>query len=155
MILLDEHFIVPVYGEPAPQGSKKAFVRGNRAVLVDDSKKTKPWKRAVREACEDAIESWKEQHRYTFVPIDEAIECHMVFFMPRPKSLAKKVKWCFRKPDLDKLLRATFDGVTESQLWKDDARVRKVVAEKNYEDAEHEQGAILTIRTIRNKGTQQ
>lgn len=33
-------------------------------------------------------------------------------------------------PDLDKILRATFDALTQAGLWEDDARVRRCVVEK-------------------------
>ncbi|WP_312778521.1 hypothetical protein [Corynebacterium variabile] len=38
-------FHVP--GVPAPQGSKNAYRRGNKVLLVESSKKVKPWRAAV------------------------------------------------------------------------------------------------------------
>ena len=39
-----------VAGFPAPQGSKNAYRRGNKVVLVESSKKVKPWRAAVAQA---------------------------------------------------------------------------------------------------------
>ncbi|MGP5083022.1 hypothetical protein ACTXJ8_14785 [Corynebacterium variabile] len=41
-------FHVP--GVPAPQGSKNAYRRGNKVVLVESSKMVKPWRAAVAQA---------------------------------------------------------------------------------------------------------
>lgn len=38
-------FHVP--GVPTPQGSKNAYRRGNKVLLVESSKKVKPWRAAV------------------------------------------------------------------------------------------------------------
>lgn len=39
-----------VLGTPAPQGSKRAYVRSGRAVLVESSAKVRPWRDAVKVA---------------------------------------------------------------------------------------------------------
>lgn len=47
--------VVTVFGTPAPQGSHKAFVRGNRAIVTNDSAKTRPWRQAVLHAALAAL----------------------------------------------------------------------------------------------------
>ena len=45
-----------VHGTPAPQGSKRAFVVGNRARVVEDSKKSAPWRDSVAAAAIEAMD---------------------------------------------------------------------------------------------------
>lgn len=39
-----------VAGIPAPQGGKSGYIRGGHVVLVESSKKVKPWRAAVAQA---------------------------------------------------------------------------------------------------------
>ena len=50
---------VIVYGTPAPQGSKRHVGHG---VMVESSRRVKPWREDVKAAAETAIVEW-EQHR--------------------------------------------------------------------------------------------
>lgn len=52
---------IRVVGTPAPQGSHKAFVVNGRASIVDDSKKTRPWRQDVREAALQDLEPTVEK----------------------------------------------------------------------------------------------
>jgi Holliday junction resolvase RusA-like endonuclease len=108
---------IVVYGNPAPQGSKK-FVGmiGGHGMLVENSKKVKPWRQDVVAA---AIES-----RGNRAPIDGALIVRMIFTMPKPKSAPKRRRtWPNRTPDLSKLARSTEDALTTAGIWTDDARV--------------------------------
>lgn len=53
------------------------------------------------------------------------------FFLPRPKSLPRKVSYHLKKPDLDKLLRATKDALT-GVLYRDDSQVVSLTGFKAY-----------------------
>lgn len=106
------------YGTPAPQGSKKAFVRGGRAALVESSAKVKPWREAVKTAALD----WRDEHgRPT---LDGPLLGSMTFTLRKPTSAPKRRRvWPTKYPDLSKLLRCTEDAITDAGLWADDARV--------------------------------
>ena len=115
-------------GEPVPQGSKNAYVRGRRAVLVDTNPRLKPWRATVRAAAEAAIEDagWET--------LDEPCRVYLGFTMPRPQ----RPRWDVPavKPDLDKLTRAVFDALTDAGVWRDDSRVVSMEVTKRYESEE-------------------
>lgn len=100
-------------GTPAPQGSKKGFVnpRTGGVIIVEQSKKVKPWREAVKAAAPRGAK------------LDGPIAVRMVFTLARPKSARKIDVTPFKTPDLSKLVRSTEDGITDSGLWADDARV--------------------------------
>jgi len=107
-------------GEPAPQGSKNGFVKNGRVVLVESSKKVKPWREAVARTTQEQVPC----------PLQNAVEVALVFHLPRPKTVTRK--WPAVKPDLDKLVRSTFDGLTTGGLYTDDALVIALSASKQY-----------------------
>ena len=108
-----------VFGTPAPQGSKKFVGTDNagRGILVESSKKVKPWRMDVKEAAEAA----RKAHGCT---LDGPLVVAMVFTVKKPGSAPKsRQTWPDRMPDLSKLLRSTEDAITDAGLWADDARV--------------------------------
>lgn len=112
-------FHVP--GDPIPQGSKKAFARGSRVVLVEANTRLKSWRAAVTLAARAA-----GRGRVLQGPIQVVLE----FTMTRPRTSRRE--WPTVKPDLDKLTRAILDGVTDAGLWKDDSEVCEILAIKRY-----------------------
>ena len=127
-------FHVP--GTPAPQGSKNAYVRGGRAVLVESSKKVPAWRAAVAEAatqnCGELIDG----------PVDLTIE----FVLPRPKSWRKgRDEPMTARPDVDKLARAVLDALT-GIAFKDDSQVVRLSATKRRAREEENAGAYITIQ---------
>lgn len=96
-----------VEGEPIPQGSMKAFVRGRRAVLVSDNPRLKEW-RATIAANAPAL------------MLEGAVRLDVGFVMPKPKSVKRLLPHV--RPDLDKLIRALLDGLT-GKCFKDDSQV--------------------------------
>jgi Holliday junction resolvase RusA-like endonuclease len=111
-------------GEPAPQGSKTGFIKNGRVVMVESSKKVKPWREAVAATTKRQVENL-----YGF-PISEPCEITLVFHLSKPKTVTRE--WPAVKPDLDKLIRSTFDGLTTGGLYTDDALVIAVSATKQY-----------------------
>lgn len=114
-------FFVP--GIPIPQGSKTAFVVGKRAVLTDANKKQlKPWRAEITRV---ARASWLDRDQLV-----GAVRLDVVFVFERPKTVKRRLPSI--APDLDKLVRAVGDGVTDAGIWKDDGQVIRIVAEKVY-----------------------
>lgn len=119
-----------VIGLPAPQGSKTAIKMGNRAQVIEGGSKTgrvkhKAWRAAVAEAARSVADD---------VPYDGALSLTVSFRMPMPASRPKAVQVFGSqphvvKPDKDKLLRATLDGLVEGGLIRDDARVFRIEVE--------------------------
>lgn len=117
--------IITVYGEPAPQGSKRAVNRGNAAravTIVDDSPKLAPWRSDVIGATRAILQAGTP---YTVIPpLDGPIIAKMVFSFRRPKSI-KYTKRPFPSvyPDLSKLCRATEDALKAAGAIVDDALI--------------------------------
>lgn len=116
-----------VLGAAVPKGSMSAFAFKRHdgslgAVVTDKTKGTKDWQAAVRNAA---------QQQCGGVFFEGPVRLAVVFFLPRPQSLPKKVKHHTKKPDVDKLLRAVKDSLTKT-LWRDDAQVVELVARKGY-----------------------
>src|SRR5262245_13510375 len=109
--------VLKIYGAPAPQGSKsfKGMVNGH-AIMVESSKKVKPWRQDVKAAAIAA--------RNGSPPIDGPISLRMVFTVPKPTSAPKRRRtFAMRKPDLSKLARSTEDALVDGGLIADDARI--------------------------------
>lgn len=117
-----------VYGLPAPQGSKRAFVIKGRAVMTESSKAVKPWRTAVEQAVMLAAPAGSRKDPILF---RGPVSLDVTFTMPRPKS-AKAGARPATRPDLDKLLRSTKDALKTAGVYEDDGRVVSVIAQKYF-----------------------
>lgn len=113
-----------IEGEPAPQGSKTGKVINGRVVMWEASSKVKPWREAV------TIQTARYMSWNTLNAITDPVEIALVFHLPKPKSVKREFPSV--KPDLDKLVRSTFDGLTTGGLYEDDALVIALSASKIY-----------------------
>ena len=118
-------------GIPKAQPRVKAFVRGGHAgVYTPDSAET--WKQEVRrQAVANAPESI----------VSGVVRVELDFFLPRPKThltkhgtpKAKSPVWHCKKPDLDNLIKAVTDAITDTQrVWLDDSQIWVIKASKTY-----------------------
>jgi len=123
---------IDVVGVPAPQGSKKSI--GNNR-FVETSKKLPAWRKAVREAAEKVVVE----------TLTGPVGVEVVFFMPRPASVKRLLPTV--PPDCDKLIRSTFDSLTNACVWTDDSLVVEIKASKKYADT-REPGCELTITAL-------
>ena len=119
-----------VYGSPAPQGSKRAFVmKGTgRAVLVESSKAVKPWREAVVQA---VMFQSPPGTRTDPILFRGPVALDVTFTLARPKS-AKKGARPAGRPDIDKLVRSTLDALTTAGVFEDDGRVVSLITQKYY-----------------------
>jgi Holliday junction resolvase RusA-like endonuclease len=132
---------ITVIGIPGPMGSKR-FVgtsKAGRGILIESSKKVKPWREAV-------VFAAREMGKKISGPVGYS----MVFSLPRPKSAPKSRIWPDRKPDLSKLIRSTEDALTDAGTWEDDSRVisqgsGKVFAGSGQPDALDVPGCVIRI----------
>lgn len=143
---------INVTGTPAPQGSKRAFVVNGRAVMAESSKKVKPWRQDVVAAAQAvlAVEDW-----WAIPP--GPVQVDITYFLARPRyhyrtgARAHELKpnapcWVDKKPDRDKLDRATCDALTSSGVIRDDAQIAAGRTEKRYADGAT--GALIRIRVL-------
>ena len=139
---------IRVNGLPAPQGSKKHVGRG---IMVEASKRVAPWRQDVRAAC---------CHSYFGMPVSCAVHVEITFWFPRPKNHYRTGRFAgllkenapthttsHSCGDIDKLLRATFDGLAHTTggiVLKDDSQVVSLRTEKLYATDEPP-GALIKV----------
>ena len=133
-----------VRGQPAPQGSKKfvGLTKAGRGLLIESSKKVKPWRQDVVAAAVLAMEGR--------AMLDGPLVATMTFTLPKPTSAPKTRRtWACRKPDLSKLVRSTEDALSDAGVWADDARVVSMVVHKVFPGEGDESlpspGAIIRV----------
>lgn len=120
-----------VIGKPAPQGSKKAFVVGGRARLVETAGASHTeWRNQVSAA---AVDAYRAAELYE--PMCGPLTVHIDFRFPMPTSRPKTSRlagwaWKTTTPDLDKLCRTTLDSLTAAALIRDDAHIVQLHATK-------------------------
>jgi Holliday junction resolvase RusA-like endonuclease len=126
---------IRVHGTPIPQGSKVANFHAP-GVRDSNDKKLRPWRKTVRAQAED-------QARYHHT-ITGPVKVWVRFTFTRPAShyrtgrnahLIKDAAPPFPgrlHGDLDKLVRAIFDALTDAHVWADDTQVVDMRARKFY-----------------------
>jgi Holliday junction resolvase RusA-like endonuclease len=154
---------VVVHGRPAPQGSKR--YAGHRlnaasgrvsAVLVEQSKRVKPWRALVTAATREAIQAGHVGRiPVHYPPLDGPLEADIVFTVLKPASAPKRKRtWPITRHsgDVDKLIRSTFDGIADAAAVVDDSRIIRVTATKTFPgehpDALDQPGAIIHLYTL-------
>lgn len=125
-----------VRGKPAPQGSKRYLGNGR---MIEDCHDLPAWRSAVEATCLKAMHL-KQQIFYG------AVHVNLAFVLYRPKSTPKNQNpAATKKPDIDKLQRAIFDGITKAGAWGDDSQVTGVVAFKRIAAPGEELGCFVVI----------
>lgn len=137
--------VVEVRGIPAAQGSKSAIpyhrANGKLGVRVvdpaDRAVKIRSWRADVRDSALAAIRADADWPG----PLDGPLAA-VIHFTVAPVKLPRRVRWHgvlvpavhwpWKRPDLDKYVRATFDALTSAGVWHDDAQVVTLTASKSY-----------------------
>jgi Holliday junction resolvase RusA-like endonuclease len=127
-------FFVP--GRPVPQGSKTAFVNKStgRPVVVDKDVRLPRWRMTITS---HALEV------YHGPALEGPVGIKVDFALKRPTNhfgtgrnadtiKPSSPRYPAVMPDLDKLLRAVFDGLTDAQVWRDDSQVVWCQVAKHY-----------------------
>ena len=126
-----------VFGEPVTKGSGFIVVRG-RAVPKHSSR-MKKWEKAVRDA---SIENGLPEE-----PITEPVKVDLAFFLRKPQRPRNILP--ISRPDIDKLVRCTLDGLQTTKrdagLISDDSIVVSLSAFKRYASEEEPQGCMVRL----------
>lgn len=135
-------FFVP--GRVAPQGSKR-YVGGNKASggrFIEASKYLPAWRTAVTTVARDYMTHWDQK------PLAGPVNLKVVFYIERPKSIPQRTRPTpIVPPDVDKLVRAICDAMTDAGVWDDDAQVIHLEAMKLYDDT-HDPGAHIIVENL-------
>ncbi len=110
-----------ITGAPVPKLRPK-FRRCRNFVITYTPKKTRIWECNVR----------VQARRYKpEIPWQGPIRMTLLFLMPRPKSLPKKVIYHIKKPDLDNLAKAIKDAL-QGIMYVSDSQVVYLILSKVY-----------------------
>lgn len=124
-----------IAGRPTPQGSMRAVRvgRGDRGkiVLVSDNPNLAAWRATITEAIRGKAS------------FDGPVTVNLIFRLPKPKTNRNQLP--SSRPDLDKLIRAVLDGLTDGGLWPDDGRVTSITASKLWATESLEPGVWLLV----------
>ncbi|WP_076260838.1 RusA family crossover junction endodeoxyribonuclease [Intrasporangium flavum] len=144
-----------VNGTPGAQGSKRHVGNG---ILLESSKKVKPWRADVKAAAEAAHLASDEWDRAT-----GAIGVQITFRFARPKSHYRTGRNAHLlrddapmyvtsrgAGDGDKLQRSTFDALTAAGVIADDSLIVAIHAFKVYAARDEIPGATIDLYTVRN-----
>lgn len=144
-----------VRGAPIPQGSVTAHATRRKdgslfaAVHYPSGSKLHGWRRAISVA---ARAEWGDEMTYN------AIRLKLHYYMKRPLSHYRTVDMLLRRgygevhhenvPDLDKLVRATLDALTDV-VYADDKQVIEIHAHKLYVPGfEYPEGLAVSIHAM-------
>lgn len=128
-------FTFHVNGTAAPQGSKKAFQRGKKIVLVEMSKNLPAWRAEIIKAA---------RATFTGEPMDFPVSVQATFRIPKPKT-TRFHDYPAGPADLDKLCRSLGDGLEIAGVLTNDSRIVHWDAAKVWGDS----GATITITEMR------
>jgi Holliday junction resolvase RusA-like endonuclease len=139
-----ERIIFFVAGEPIPQGSTKGFYieKINRVVITHGNANTTRWRERI--ATEAQRADAERSTRFFSLDREAAYEVRVRFLFTRPKSMPKKRTLHTKRPDLDKLVRAVLDGITDV-LIPDDSQVMSIYALKQYCQPDEQPGLHIIV----------
>jgi crossover junction endodeoxyribonuclease RusA len=131
-----------VPGDPKPQGSKRGFVTKTGRVAMVEMAGTplKRWRESITWVMrgEAAKKGWEVT--------DAPVNVKLVFELKKPKKPKTHVP--ITRPDVDKLVRAVLDAITDTGLiWRDDSQVVRLSAEKKYARAGKQGVTIMLWKT--------
>jgi Holliday junction resolvase RusA-like endonuclease len=135
-----------ISGHPVSKGSMRCVtphVGGRRGVLVPEKTVRDPdnWHGRIPTLLALRLPQLVEQ------PVDGPVELLADFKLKAPKSSKfGNHPIGHGTGDLDKLLRALGDGVTNSGIITDDSRITRIVAEKSYAAEGGEEGCTVELR---------
>ena len=136
------NIIFVVEGQPKAQPRAKACLRGGHVHMYTPTS-AKEWKSLIIDGAQRADGFPRE-------PYTGPVAVSLTFFMKRPQTLCRKKDpeypiYCPKKPDLDNLVKAVYDALTNAGLWKDDSQVVLSDACKMYAAKGDGPEAIITV----------
>jgi Holliday junction resolvase RusA-like endonuclease len=113
-------------GQSQPQGSSRAFVVAGKARVTSANKQLKAWREKAVVVIRQEMNLCGRDRPFT-APVRVTIGDLRL----APKRRSGRVHPCVR-PDLDKIIRAVLDALTDAQAIADDCLVCEIEAWKDY-----------------------
>lgn len=140
-----------VNAPPVTQGSMRTFHRWKAdggclvSLTSDNGPKLKEWRALVATQAKRAMRDR--------LPFEGPVRVDVLFLFERPKShkmLDRTIQWpaVRGRNDIEKLVRAIHDAMTDAAVWWDDAQVAVLMAEKRYCDGLDQPGASISVRRL-------
>jgi len=108
--------------------------------MIESSKAVGPWRERVALVAHQAMRAAGNSGPYSGAALVD-----VAFILPRPKSAPKlKPVAATKRPDLDKLVRACLDAITNTVL-ADDSQVVGLTAAKRVALPDETPGATITV----------
>ena len=110
-----------IIGTMVPKGRPRATIRGEHAVVYTP-KNTVQFEQYVKQAAAQYAPP---------KPLKGALMVSLSFFMQRPQSLANKVKYHTKRPDIDNLAKSVLDAL-EGVMYERDSQIYMLSLTKEY-----------------------
>lgn len=151
---------VRVYGEPATQGSMRAFAtKGKngkwRGVIThnlstENGKKVDklhPWRSAIIKSLHGSVPSCSLEHPLCDFPVAVTVEIILPRLLNAPKN-SQQMKYLYPtgKKDLDKHIRAIGDSLVLAGILSDDGMVCQWTASKRFAGVDEPAGAKIMVQ---------
>jgi crossover junction endodeoxyribonuclease RusA len=132
-----------VIGVAQQMGSKRAFVpKGwTRPIITDSNRNLKSWQTLVAEGASYALQALPSAERQV---LTDGVRLTVAFYLPRPKSLPRRILAHTKAPDLDKLVRSTADAIARI-VFQDDAQIVDLLAIKRYAAPAEAPHAVIRV----------
>lgn len=132
-----------IEGAPVAQGRPRA-TGASGYIKLYDPKKSKSWKEYVLTVARINFSRRKKRDK----PLLEGpLIMTLTFYMPRPKSLPKKVVHHIKTPDVDNLVKGVKDALS-GYCYKDDKQIVELRAKKVYAEKGSPGGVSVKIKEI-------
>jgi Holliday junction resolvase RusA-like endonuclease len=133
-----------VLGRPAPQGSHEIGANGR---ITHSSNYLAAWRRQVEIAAYAAMRDAGLPPRSVPYPVGVPVYVHeLTLIVGDEQCRAAGTDEPIGRPDVDKLLRATIDGLGDAHVFADDAQIKRlheIAKERPWDD--EQPGAIIII----------
>jgi Holliday junction resolvase RusA-like endonuclease len=121
-----------VEGRPVSQGSMRPVMIRGKPSMVHNNNKLKPYRTKLANHFKGKATHYSEDDRSLN---DAAYKVSAKFYFTRDERVNSEYhQFNNKSPDLDKLERALFDALTESEVIKDDSQIVACESVKVYDD---------------------
>ena len=133
--------VLTVFGVPVAQGRPKFFRRGDH-VGAYDPKKSRDYKSSIR------IQAIEQLRRGGEMPplYEDALSMTICAYLPRPKTLPKRVIHHIKRPDADNIAKGCKDAL-KGVVYKDDSQIVELLVRKSYGDPPR---VVIGLREVLN-----